>query len=265
MLVKFNFLSDKLNKQTNVTMFIPSRTFEDQMLKNPSPYVKDVKYQVMYLLHGGSGDNDDYIKFTNIARYAQDNNLVVVMPSGYNSFYENDHDKALSADYFDYVFEELPEVVQAYFPISLKAEDTFVAGLSMGAHGALKLALLGPEKFNSAYIMSGTYMDQNANAKLLDFENINKHLDDIVNLEHPVYKRAKKNIIDKKAIPKIYMTTGDEDFLLGVIEKSKDLLIEYGYDIDYKKVAGYGHEWDFWDLALKEALYEVLPLKRKAL
>lgn len=40
-----------------------------------------------------------------------------------------------------------------------------------------------------------------------------------------------------------------------------DLLSEYGYDVAYEEIPGYAHEWAFWDLALKKALDEKLPIK----
>ena len=46
--------------------------------------------------------------------------------------------------------------MQSFFRVSADAgEDTFVAGLSMGGYGALKLALTHPERFAAAASLSG--------------------------------------------------------------------------------------------------------------
>jgi S-formylglutathione hydrolase FrmB len=74
--------------------------------------------------------------------------LVVVMPAVQRSFYAdmNKGDK-----YWTFISEELPSLVEAWFPVSSGREDRFVAGLSMGGYGAFKLALRKPECFGTAY------------------------------------------------------------------------------------------------------------------
>src|SRR5690606_9636460 len=151
-LIKMNFQSKALWKQTNVTVFLPSYSFEDSRAGKEVRYVPGVKFQTLYLLHGGLGDDSDYVTYTNIVRYADEAKLAVVMPCGYNSSYTDAED---GAGYFTYIAEELPEICGAYFPLSNKREDTFVGGLSMGSHGAMKLAIVHPERFAAALMMSG--------------------------------------------------------------------------------------------------------------
>ena len=38
-----------------------------------------------------------------------------------------------------------------------------------------------------------------------------------------------------------------------------------GLPLYYEEVPGYKHEWDFWDLTLKKALKEWLPLRHSAI
>ena len=90
MLCKFNYFSEALMKQTNVTMILPSWDVMDQFKGKAESYVKGTKFQVLYLYHGGTGDDSDYVYFSNIVRYANDNKIAVVMPCGYNSGYAND-------------------------------------------------------------------------------------------------------------------------------------------------------------------------------
>lgn len=51
MLVKFNFLSQALMEQTNVTMILPSWTLFDSGKGKAESYVPGTKFQVLYLLH----------------------------------------------------------------------------------------------------------------------------------------------------------------------------------------------------------------------
>ena len=49
---------------------------------------------MLWLLHGGSGDDSDLLHFSNIVRYADEHKLAVVMPADYNQSYTDDPDGA---------------------------------------------------------------------------------------------------------------------------------------------------------------------------
>lgn len=77
-------------------------------------YMPGRKYQVLWLLHGGTGDDSDYLHYSNIARYAEEHKLAVVMPADYNALYTDD---PKSAKYFTYVADELPKLLNAGFSV----------------------------------------------------------------------------------------------------------------------------------------------------
>ena len=154
--IKMNFLSQALGMQTNITICLPTYSFADAVADRREVYVPGMKYQVLWLLHGGSGDDSDYLNFSNIARYADENKIAVVMPAGYDSFYTNWHEGCDGAQYYTYITEELFHTLPILFPFSTKREDNFVAGLSMGSHGAMKIAINHPERYAAALIMSGS-------------------------------------------------------------------------------------------------------------
>ncbi|MBS4534891.1 alpha/beta hydrolase fold domain-containing protein [Clostridium sp. D2Q-14] len=275
MLARFNFFSQSLMKQTNVTMILPSWDAMDRFKGKAESYLPGTKFQTLYLYHGGTGDDSDYINFSNIIRYANDNKIAVIMPAGYNSGYENDVPEKLpwQAKYWDYIFEELPKVCAAMFPISTKPEDTFVAGLSMGAIATAKWVAYGPERINTALMMSGGGMDvdkimaiasQYGNGSTdfeIDFEELEDKGIKLIDSENESYQQLKRNIEEGKKIPKVLMTCGGNDFIRSFAIGSKDILEKYGYDVTYEEVPGYTHEWDFWDLSLRKALYEWLPIR----
>ena len=66
---------------------------------------------------------------------------------------------AIDKDYFKRDFqavsEELPKTMHRFLRLSDKPEDTYVAGLSMGGYGAMRLALTYPERFAAAASFSG--------------------------------------------------------------------------------------------------------------
>ena len=105
----------------------------------------------MVFLHGAYGDYSDWARLTGIERYAQAHKIAVVMPSADNSFYQ---DMYRGGKYLTYFTRELPDYIARLFPVSTKREDTFVAGLSMGGYGAVRVAFEMPERFGAAASLS---------------------------------------------------------------------------------------------------------------
>lgn len=249
-LIKFNFLSDALAMQTNVTVILPTQTFADKMA-GKDPYVPGVKYQVLWLLHGAFGDDSDYVNFSNILRYAEENKLAVVMPSGYNSGYA-DAQGNLAAKYYSFIVDELPKVLGAYFPLSDKREDNFVGGLSMGGMGAFKCAMMRPEQYSAALLMSGAGRDPSIPSPFdMPGDGLNP------------WAQAKANVEAGVALPKVFLSVGLDDGAKEMVFGCRDYLQELGYDVFYEGVPGLAHEWDFWDQCLRKAVNEWLPLRRE--
>ena len=256
--VKMNFLSQALGMQTNVTICVPSFSFADIMNGRQDVYVPGMKYQVLWLLHGGSGDDSDYVNFSNIVRYADDNKIAVVMPADYNAGYADQEGEGLmgGAKYYSFVVDELPKMLRALFPFSDKREDNFIAGLSMGGFGTFKCAMLNPDKYAAAMCMSGAGSDPATTDGPFQVEP-GSPLDS--------WGAAKKNVEEGKPLPKMFLTVGDKDFTMEGMRKTRTYLEGLGYDVLYEEVPGYGHEWDFWDLTLRKALKEWLPIRHSVI
>lgn len=258
--IKMNFLSQKLGMQTNVTICLPSFSFADIMAGRDDVYVPGMKYQVLYLLHGGSGDDSDYLHFSNITRYADENKIAVVMPADYNMSY-TDFDGGVQ--YMSYVAEELPKLCQTYFPISDKREDNFIGGLSMGSGGAQKIAVRYPEQYAAVLAMSagGFTLPKPGNRPRIGMPMPPSQEGEAQRSR----EAAERNVREGKLLPKFFMTWGDKDFAGASHEEACEYLSGLGYEIYKEIVPGYGHEWDFWDLTLRKALKEWLPIRHSAI
>ena len=257
--IKMNFLSQCLGMQANVTVCLPSFSFADIMSGRKDVYVPGMKYQVLWLLHGGSGDDSDYLNFSNITRYADEHKLAVVMPANYNMAYTDwEHGKFMT-----YVAEELPRMCRAIFPFSDKREDNFIGGLSMGSGGCQKIAIRYPQNYAAVLAMSGGGFWEKPGGNQL-------------NLGIPMPPRkegqmeesrllAEKWIREGVQTPKFFMTWGENDHVREAHKRSTDFLRELGYDVFEEVVPGYAHEWDFWDLTLQKALNEWLPIRHSVI
>lgn len=277
MVLKMNFLSKHLGMQTNVTVCLPSFSFADVMEKRENVYVKGMRYQTLYLLHGGSGDDSDYVNFSNIVRYADDHKLAVVMPCDFNADYT---DAPKGPRYLRYITEELPAMLEAVLPLSDKREDTFIGGLSMGAHGAMKISLLYPERFAAVLVMSGAArsadtMDLMKKVRpedgdpdampMPDMEDIYGDLSQFRGSKHDAYAAAEQAAAQKKPLPEYFFACGSDDFALPRCKFGYEALTKLGFKTHFLEVPGYKHEWDFWDMILRKAIAEWLPIRHKVI
>lgn len=148
-LLTFDFFSDALERGTSMTVVLPQPT-QEQIGVGATTF-KDPP-RVLYLLHGLSDDHTAWLRYTSIERYAAALGFAVVMPAVDRSFYANEKK---GHPYWDYVSDELPRVVRRFLRVSEDPADTFVAGLSMGGYGALKHAVIHPERYAGVASLSG--------------------------------------------------------------------------------------------------------------
>ena len=264
--IKTHFFSTSLGFGTDINVFIPTPNADEHMNKKDTSYFKQgVKYQVLYLLHGAYGDYMDWFQLTSIERYAQDKKVAVVMPSASNSFYQDMH---YGSDYLTYISEELPKFCESNFPIASDRENVFVAGLSMGGYGALKVALTRPDKFSYAASLSGAIAFAQMKGTMdnmdlpFDFNNI-LGTDQVEGTDADIFYLIEKLKKENKPLPKVYQAVGTEDFTYESNQYAKNKLKELGIDLTYEEGPG-THDWIFWDAYIQKVL-NWLPLKGKAL
>lgn len=255
--IQMNIMSQSLMRTVPVNVILPA----DKMVLPGMPKREDKPYKTLYLLHGVFGSYIDWVCGTRIQRYAEENDLVVVMPSGDNSFYV---DRADSNNlYGEFVGRELVELTRKMFPLSNKREDTFIGGLSMGGFGALRNGLRYSDTFGYIVCLSGAlHLEQMAaRTKDVGFFIENKSyaeacFGDLTQVlesdKNPKYL-AKRLKAAGKALPKIYMACGDQDSLLPVNREMAAFLKEQGADVVFEVGPG-NHEWDFWDAYIKKAI-----------
>lgn len=259
-----NFFSQTLFQNTNMYVIVPTPDSDELLNNKKTEYFKPgKKYQTLYLLHGGFGDYSDWVRFTSIEKYAQENKVAIVMASVGNSFYM---DMSHGGKYFTYISEEVPKFARAMFPLSDKREDNFVAGLSMGGYGAFKLALAKPEMFACAASLSGA-VDAISTMEMppavgggINFNDICDDINKIKGTESDLLYTCEKLKKENADIPKLYQACGTEDFIYDMNVAVRDKIRELGLDLTYEEGPG-GHTWDFWDEYIKKAL-AWFPLKK---
>lgn len=250
--------------------FIQCQIYSKALVRNTSVNViypdhvpEGTPVKVLYLLHGYMGHYMDWVRLTAIERYIRDYPVCVVMPSGYNHFYTNG---PFGNNYFDAIFSDLPETIEAMFHVSKNKEDRYIAGLSMGGYGALKLALTPPYQYHKVASLSGV-IDIDAlynNAANADyhtkFNQVFKTLpvagtnDDLYHL----FKQAN----DVKKVPDLFLACGTDDHLLRHHTDLKNFLNQEKITYKLFETPG-GHEWRLWDLYIQEVIRWMFGEKKK--
>ena len=246
-LMNLKFFSESLGMQTEVYVVIPQKSSVGEIGINSKK--DDDKYKCLYLLHGLSDDHSIWLRRTSIERYAQEYGICVVMPCGARSFYT---DLKYGEKYYTYIAKELPRIIREFLNVSEKREDIFIAGLSMGGYGALKIALRECGSFAAAAGLSSVAdIEQRAKNwgtlfKQIWGEKIEIPPEDrLFDLARMMNERTDK--------PRIYMAVGTEDFLYDDNQKLRELFNKLNYDFTYKESKG-SHSWVFWDQYIQDVL-----------
>lgn len=258
------FFSESLGLSSSMIVILPQNTVGQVGMTGKAGHKK---HPVLYLLHGLSDDHTIWSRRTSIERYVANLGLAVVMPAVARSYYTDMNHAADPAKYgmryWTFVSEELPAIVESFFPISDKREDTFAAGLSMGGYGAFKLALARPEKFCAAASLSGALDPQNL--LTLRPERASEHSGifggkPIYGTHNDLYHLARE--LDRRgtAKPRLFQCCGTEDFLYPDNLKFRDHLKALHVDLTYEDGPG-THEWGYWDTQIQKVL-RWLPLNR---
>lgn len=214
--------------------------------------------RVLYLLHGYHGSEGDWLRYTGIERYADGHNLAVVMPAGYNQFYQN---AVHGIRCWDYISKELPEVVQRMLRVSDRPEDTYAAGLSMGGYGAMRLALTYPERYAAAASFSGAVdIHQRANCEGARpfVRALFEDPDHVRGTDSDLFVQLQKNA-QAPHRPKLFVACGLDDFLLPAHRAFVPALKENGWETEVYEEPGVGHEWRFWDETVKMFIEKYIP------
>lgn len=247
-----DFFSDTLEVGTSMTVVLPQATETQIGVAGGSA---EGEPALLYLLHGLSDDHTAWSRYTSVSRYAEAAGLAVVMPAVHHSFYA---DEVHGHPYWTYLSEELPAVVHSFFRVSDRPEDTFVAGLSMGGYGALKLALTHPDRYAAAASLSGA----------LDIRSLLSRED-----RSPIFHRAFDGTVrdaddlfallaEAPSVPPLYIGCGTSDQLLEATERFIAAASTAGADVTPDLRPG-DHEWSLWDAMIQDVI-AWLPIGRGA-
>ena len=203
-----------------------------------------VKFPVVYLLHGYSGNYGSWLKDApQLQLRADQYQVMLVCPDGgYGSWY---FDSPIndSIQYETFITKELLPYIDSNFPTSANKDHRAITGLSMGGHGGLFLGMRHSNLFGNAGSVCG-------GVDIRPFPNswdIKKSLGTII--ENPqnwidysvvtIAKNLKPNQLN------IIFDCGVADFFIDVNRSLHQLLLTNKIDHDYTERPG-GHNKAYW-------------------
>lgn len=260
-LIQANFFSSSLKRNVGFNAVLPV----DPMFKATTE-IKPLK--TIYLLHGYTGSCNSWLTSAEVGELASSQNLAVILPSGENHFYVDDHKSQIM--YGEHVGKELVEFTRNLLPLSRKREDTIIAGISMGGFGAIRNGLKYAETFGHIIGISP--------ALIIDQLAFSTDEPNIVGVTKGYFERvfgdlsiAAKSDANPEVLaadlkqsstpmPNLYFACGKNDVLVLASRKFSQFLTSHEIAHCYEESAG-THDSAFFNLYLKRAL-ERLPLDR---
>jgi enterochelin esterase-like enzyme len=245
----------------------------------PAGYEKGTdRYPVLYLLHGGSGDEDAWSScgrasqiLDNLIAQGKAKPMIVVMPNGNTTRIAAPDlvpaPPALPANQDPGRFRKFPEsLVKDLVPFVDKTyrtragrEDRAIAGLSVGGAQTLYAAFNNLELFAWVAAFSGGYpvlpgvgIDVPAppNAASLKGPDITRSIDP--EKFAALLPQLNSGANDKLRL--LYVSIGTADTLQATHNVVKQVLKEKGMKYTLMEFPGYIHEWPVWRVSLKDLL-----------
>jgi S-formylglutathione hydrolase FrmB len=232
-----------------------NRTLPFRILLPADYETSNRRYAVLYLLHGLTGNENDWWDRTSLAEYAAKYHLVIVTPGTGDSWYANS--AGANARYEDVIIRDLIPYIDAHYRTITAREGRAIAGNSMGGLGAVKFALRYPQLFAFAGSMSGTFdvpltahLGKTPSAKLLqDLQRIFGDQNNPVRRENNVFLLLNQAVRARTVLPYLYVSSGKSDPYPQVTESNPRfarILSETVPRSEYNERPG-KHDWTFWD------------------
>lgn len=223
----------------------------------PPGYDKDNKrYPVMYLLHGGGGDEEGWIN-RGRANYIIDNliatgkavPMIVVITNGNPNTPAAPLDRPLamlskdtpgigsmaSGKFEESLVKDVMPYIEKNYRVIADADHRALTGFSMGGYQTMNITNANPDKFKYIGVMSmGLFSSMRQDANYSREQHVKQ------------LKELQKNN------PKVYwVAMGRRDFLYNSVIKLKELYDEIGFKYTYRENDG-THDWNAWRLYLSE-------------
>ena len=188
-------------------------------------------YKTLYLLHGAGGDHTSWVLNTRIADYVN-----------------NEYGK----NFYTYITEELVSQCEQWFDISRKAEDRYIAGMSMGGYGAVYAGLKKPSMYNTVFSYSGllNILERYDKPQGIDMFPVFGTRQQLIDNNYDLYTLINhaENVQTKYVI-----ACGTQDPRIHMSRQLSEALTNGGIPNVYRESPG-AHDFAYWDYCIEQTV-----------
>ena len=231
--------SNALKKRADITIYTPSNVVEHVPL--------------VILLHGVYGSHwawamkgDAHTTAQKLIETEKIRPMILAMPSDGLYADGSGYVQHQTADYERWIIEDVINVMKEQYPQITDKSPIFIAGLSMGGFGALRMGAKYPNVFKA---FSGL-------SSITHFNQIGEFVADFEQLKHDalekdgIFEWILKN---KNLIPPFRFDCGTDDILIEYNRQLHNELEKYRITHIYQEFSG-GHTWEYWTEHLTDTL-----------
>ena len=233
-----------------VVVTIPSASLESEQTATvllPLAYAQSTRrYPVLYLLHGGGQDHTAFAA-RGWFRALASREMIVVTPGVGDSWYVNSAVDP-KAKYEDFVSKDLVEFVDSHYRTVASRDGRAIAGVSMGAWGAMLLGLKHPQLFGAIGAFSAPFGISRQDPKM----DMTSRTQQRFGAPETAERRERDpatlaTTIPLETVPMLYLACGNQDLFVadnrGFVQRLTARKIPY----EYRELSPFGHSWDLWD------------------
>ena len=227
--------SRSLNEQRAVTVLLPAGYSQS-----------DKRYPVVYLLHGGGQDHTAFAMRPWFGAQAS-RGIIIVTPSAGESWYVNSVVDP-KARYEDFIVKDLLSYIDSNYRTIATRQGRAVAGVSMGAWGAMLLGLKHHQLFGAVGALSAPYLISRQSPNM---DMTSREQQTFGNPGSP--ERLERDpstllaAIPVESVPVLFLASGNQDIFVIDNRRFVERLTERKIPYEYREVSPRGHSWDLWD------------------
>jgi enterochelin esterase-like enzyme len=231
--------SNALKKRADITIYTPSNV--------------DEHVPLVILLHGVFGSHwawamkgNAHIIAQNLIETEQIKQMILAMPSDGMYADGSGYVQHQTADYESWIVEDVIDVMKEQYPQITDKSPIFIAGLSMGGFGAMRLGAKYPNVFKAFSGLSSITHFNQIGKFVADFEQLKLDATE----KDGVFEWILKN---KNLLPPFRFDCGTDDILIEHNRQLHQELKNNEISHIYQEFSG-GHTWEYWTEHLPNTL-----------
>lgn len=204
------------------------------------------RYPVLYLLHGGGQDHTAFA-LRSWFRTLGARELIIVTPNAGESWYVNSVADP-KAKYEDFIVKDLVAYVDGRYRTVASRDGRAVAGVSMGAWGAMLLGMKHPQVFGAIGALSAPFGISRQDPKM----DMTSRTQQRFGAPDTPDRRERDTgtlaaTIPPDSVPMLYLACGNQDLFVTDNRLFVQRLTERKIPYEYRELSPFGHSWDLWD------------------